>query len=317
MAQVGESMSILDKEIELQELVAKIENMNDDISIDELNSKIDEIKTKLYKNLTEWDKVMLARHPKRPTSLDYVDYVFDEFMEFHGDKLFYDDGAIVGGIATLDGLPVTFIGQQKGRDTKENIERNFGMPYPEGYRKALRLMKQAEKFGRPIITFIDTAGANPGLGAEERGQGEAIARNLMEMSTLKVPVVAIVIGEGGSGGALALGVANKVFMLENSVYSILSPEGYATILWKDASRASEAAEIMRLSAKALKDFGIIDGIIPEGDAPAHVNFEHTAKNMRKFIRHSINELKQLTGKELADERYKKYRKIGEFKRYGK
>ncbi len=310
-------MSILDKEIELQELTAKIKNMKDEISITALNSKIDEIKSNLYRNLTEWDKVLLARHPKRPTSLDYVEYIFDDFMEFHGDKLFYDDGAIVGGIATVDGIPITFIGQQKGRDTEENIKRNFGMPYPEGYRKALRLMKQADKFNRPIVTFIDTAGANPGLGAEERGQGEAIARNLMEMSTLKVPIIAIVIGEGGSGGALALGVANKVFMLENSVYSILSPEGYATILWKDSSRASEAAEIMKLSAGALKDFGIIEDIIPEGDAPAHINFEQTADNMKSYIKNSISELKQLSGKDLINERYDKFRKIGEFKRYGK
>ncbi len=317
MAQVGESVSILEKEIELQELTAKVENMDDSGSVDALSSKIGEIKASLYKNLTEWDKVLLARHPRRPTSLDYIDYIFDEFMEFHGDKLFYDDGAIVGGIATLDRIPVTFIGQQKGRDTMENIDRNFGMPHPEGYRKALRLMKQAEKFNRPIVTFIDTAGANPGFGAEERGQGEAIARNLLEMSTLKVPVIAIVIGEGGSGGALALGVANRVFMLENSVYSILSPEGYATILWKDASKASEAAEVMKLSASALKEFGIIDDIIPEGEAPAHINFEQTADNMKKYIRKALREMKSLSGKDLADERYMKYRKMGEFKRFGK
>ncbi len=310
-------MSILDKEIEIQELTAKIENMNDKSAIEALNGQIGEIKSNLYKNLTEWDKVLLARHPKRPTSLDYVELIFDEFMEFHGDKLFYDDLAIVGGIATLDGYPVTFIGQQKGRDTKENIERNFGMPHPEGYRKSLRLMKQAEKFKRPIITFIDTAGANPGLGAEERGQGEAIARNLMEMSTLKVPVIAIVIGEGGSGGALALAVANRVCMLENSVYSILSPEGYATILWKDSTKASEAAAIMKLSAGALKEFGIIDDVISEGDAPAHINIEQTAVNMKNYIVKSLNELKLLSGKDLADERYDKYRKIGDFKRYGK
>ncbi len=310
-------MSILDREIALQELAMKIDNMHDENAINALNGKIKEIKSNLYNNLTEWDKVLLARHPKRPTSLDYIEYIFDDFMEFHGDKLFYDDGAIVGGIATLDGVPITFVGQQKGRDTEENIKRNFGMPYPEGYRKALRLMKQADKFNRPIVTFIDTAGANPGLGAEERGQGEAIARNLMEMSTLKVPVVAIVIGEGGSGGALALGVANRVYMLENSVYSILSPEGYATILWKDASKASEAAEIMKLSASSLREFGIIEGIIPEGEAPAHINFEQTADNMKLFIKNAINELKQISGKDLVNERYEKFRKIGEFKRYGK
>ncbi len=310
-------MSILDKEIELQELTERIKNLHDENSINVLNDKINEIKSDLYNNLTEWDKVLLARHPKRPTSLDYADYIFDDFLEFHGDKLFYDDGAIVGGIATIDDIPVTFVSQQKGRDTDENIKRNFGMPYPEGYRKALRLMKQADKFNRPIITFIDTAGANPGLGAEERGQGEAIARNLMEMSTFKVPIIAIVIGEGGSGGALALGVANKVYMLENSVYSILSPEGYSTILWKDASKASEAAEIMKLSASALKEFGIIDGIIPEGDAPAHINFEQTANNMKSFIKDAINELKQLSSKDIVNERYEKFRKIGEFKRYGK
>ena len=212
-----------------------------------------------------WDRVCLARLSSRPTTLDYIESIFEDFIELHGDRAFGDDKAIIGGIAKLNGTPVTVIGQQKGRTTKMKIERNFGMANPEGYRKALRLMKQAEKFRRPIITFIDTPGAFCGIGAEERGEAESIARNLMEMSNLKVPVIAIVIGEGSSGGALGIGVGNKVFMLENAVYSILSPEGFSTILWKDSSRAKEAADIMKITAQDLYEMKIIDGIINEAD----------------------------------------------------
>ena len=211
--------------------------------------------------ITAWDRVTLAREIERPKALDYIENIFDDFMELHGDRNFGDDKSIIGGIAYLDAMPVTIIGEQKGKNARENIERNFGMPNPEGYRKALRLMKQAEKFGRPIITFIDTPGAYPGIGAEERGQGEAIARNMLEMSQLKVPIICIVIGEGSSGGALAIAVGDRIIMLENAVYSILSPEGFASILYKDASKAKEAAENMKITAKDLKNLNIIDKII--------------------------------------------------------
>ena len=223
--------------------------------------------------LTAWDRVNLARKTDRPTALDYIDNIFDEFMELHGDRNFSDDKSIVCGIATLQGNNYTIVAEQKGRNTKENIERNFGMPNPEAYRKSLRFMKQAEKFKRPIITFIDTKGAYPGIGAEERGQGEAIAKNMMEMANLKVPIIAIVIGEGSSGGALAIGVGDKVLMLENAIYSILSPEGYASILWKDGSKAKEAAEMMKITAKDLKDLKIIDKIIKEPEGGAGENIE--------------------------------------------
>lgn len=215
---------------------------------------------------TAWDRVILARRADRPKALDYINSIFEDFIELHGDRNFADDKAIVGGIATFEGRPVTVIGEQKGKKAKENLERNFGMPNPEGYRKALRLMKQAEKFNRPIITFIDTPGAYPGMGAEERGQGEAIAKNMYEMSKLRVPIICIVIGEGSSGGALAIAVGDRIVMLENAIYSILSPEGFASILYKDASKAKEAAEDMKATAEDLKKFGIIDKIIkePEG-----------------------------------------------------
>ena len=223
--------------------------------------------------ITAWDKVTLAREQGRPKALDYINNIFKEFVELHGDRYFGDDKSIVGGIALLEKIPVTVIGEQKGKNVRENMERNFGMPEPEGYRKALRLMKQAEKFKRPIITFIDTPGAYPGMGAEERGQGEAIAKNLMEMSKLKVPIICIVIGEGSSGGALAIGVGDKIVMIENAVYSILSPEGFASILYKDSGKAKEAAENMKLTAKDLKKLGIIDKIIEEPENGAQNDFE--------------------------------------------
>ena len=215
------------------------------------------------KEISAWEKVEIARNPKRKTSLEYIEKIFDEFIELHGDRNFKDDKAIICGLAKIDNIPFTIIAEQKGRTTKENIERNFGMPNPESYRKAIRFMKQAEKFKRPVITFIDTKGAYPGIEAEERGQGEAIAKSMFEMARLKVPVISIVIGEGSSGGALAIGVANKVFMLENAIYSILSPEGYSSILWKDPSRYKEAAEKMKLTAKDLYELNVIDKIIPE------------------------------------------------------
>ena len=257
--------------------------------------------------ITAWDKVTLARELGRPKAIDYINNIFQEFVELHGDRYFGDDKSIVGGIALLEKIPVTVIGEQKGKNVRENMERNFGMPEPEGYRKALRLMKQAEKFKRPIITFIDTPGAYPGMGAEERGQGEAIAKNLMEMSKLKVPIICIVIGEGSSGGALAIGVGDKIVMLENAVYSILSPEGFASILYKDSSKAKEAAENMKLTAKDLKKLGIIDKIIEEPENGAQNDFETICENMKEYLLKEIKKLEKLTERELVEQRYKKFR----------
>ena len=257
--------------------------------------------------ITAWEKVQLARQLERPKALDYINNLFDEFIELHGDRNFADDKSIIGGIATLDGKPVTVIGEQKGKNSKENLERNFGMPNPEGYRKALRLMKQAEKFNRPIITFIDTPGAYPGMGAEERGQGEAIAKNMYEMSKLEVPIICIVIGEGSSGGALAIAVGDRIVMLENAIYSILSPEGFASILYKDSSKAKEAAEDMKATAKDLKSFGVIDKIIKEPEGGAGEDFETVAKNIKSYIKKNIKELNKLTKKQLVEKRYEKFR----------
>lgn len=259
--------------------------------------------------ITAWDKVLLARLSDRPKTIDYIQNIFDDFMELHGDRLFSDDKSIVGGIAKIDEYIVTVIGQQKGKTTKENMERNFGMTNPEGYRKALRLMKQAEKFKRPIITFIDTPGAYPGIGAEERGQGEAIAKNMMEMSKLKVPIICIVIGEGSSGGALALCVGDRIFMLENAVYSILSPEGFASILYKDSSKNKEAAEKMKITADDLKKFGVIDTIIKEPKGGAQNDIKKVSDNIKKEILKELNLLKEQNVNKLIEERYNKFRKI--------
>ena len=259
-------------------------------------------------NITAWDRVELARKLERPKACDYIKNIFDDFIELHGDRNFADDKAIVGGIATIDGIAVTVIGEQKGKNAKENIERNFGMPSPEGYRKALRLMKQAEKFKRPIITFIDTPGAYPGIGAEERGQGEAIAQNIMEMSKLKVPIICIVIGEGSSGGALAIGVGDKIVMLENAIYSILSPEGFASILYKDASKAKEAAQNMKITAQDLKELGLIDDIIKEPKGGVQEDIEKVIKDLRKYIIKNVKQLQKLTKEELIEQRYQKFRK---------
>ena len=245
-----------------------------------------------------------ARDQGRLTTLEYAELIFDDFMELHGDRHFADDGAVVGGIARLDGRPVTVIGIQKGKNLQENLKRNFGQPNPEGYRKALRLMKQAEKFGRPVVTFINTAGAYPGVGAEERGQGEAIARNLLEMSDLKVPIIAIIIGEGGSGGALALAVADKVWMLENSIYAVLSPEGFASILWKDGSRAMEAAELMKITSHELLDMGVVDKVIPE----AGLSNQDLLYAVKQEIVAELANLSQLPLEQLLEARYQRFRK---------
>ncbi|KGG80733.1 acetyl-CoA carboxylase subunit alpha [Caloranaerobacter azorensis H53214] len=302
--------------IELENKVKELEKFSEEHDVD-LSKEIDILKTKLetmkkqvYKDLTPWQKVKIARLPERPTSIDYIKKIIPNFIELHGDRLYGDDKAIIGGIGTIGSIPVTVIGHQKGKDLKENIKRNFGMPHPEGYRKALRLMKQAEKFNRPIITFIDTPGAYCGIGAEERGQGEAIATNLIEMSKLKVPIIIIVIGEGGSGGALALGVGDRVCMLEHSVYSVISPEGLASILWKDANLAQKAANIMKLTSKDLLEFRVIDKIIEEPLGGAHKDIDFVAERIKEYILSEIPKLMKLDKNELLDLRYDKIRKIG-------
>lgn len=278
--------------------------------IDMLEASLKRETTKVYTNLKPWDRVQIARLPERPTTLDYIPYIFDSFIELHGDRSFRDDPAMIGGIGYLDGKSVTVIGQQRGKDTKDNIYRNFGMAHPEGYRKALRLMKQAEKFNRPIFTFIDTKGAYPGKAAEERGQSESIAKNLMEMASLTVPVIAVVIGEGGSGGALGIGISNRVLMLENSTYSVISPEGAAALLWKDSNLAQIAAETMKITALDLLDLGIIDEVINEPLGGAQKDEKAQALSIKKMFLKHLNELNQLTPEELANDRFEKFRKIG-------
>ncbi|MCC3681881.1 acetyl-CoA carboxylase carboxyltransferase subunit alpha [Staphylococcus epidermidis] len=278
--------------------------------IDMLEASLKRETTKVYTNLKPCDRVQIARLPERPTTLDYIPYIFDSFIELHGDRSFRDDPAMIGGIGYLDGKSVTVIGQQRGKDTKDNIYRNFGMAHPEGYRKALRLMKQAEKFNRPIFTFIEPKGAYPGKAAEERGQSESIAKNLMEMASLTVPVIAVVIGEGGSGGALGIGISNRVLMLENSTYSVISPEGAAALLWKDSNLAQIAAETMKITAHDLLDLGIIDEVINEPLGGAQKDEEAQALSIKKMFLKHLNELKQLTPEELANDRFEKFRKIG-------
>lgn len=266
----------------------------------------------LIRTADAWNKVKIARDPNRPNAKFYINEIFDEFIELHGDRNFGDDKAIIGGIALLNNLSFTVIGICKGENTKENIKRNFGMPHPEGYRKALRLMKQAEKFNRPIICFVDTPGAYCGVGAEERGQGQAIAQNLMEMSRLKTPIISIITGEGGSGGALGLSVSDKVYMLKNSIYSILSPEGFATILWKDSSRTKEAAEVMKITALDLLSLGIIDNIIDEPIEGAHTNPSLVSDNIKRLINSDLNNLIDIKKQDLLQKRYNKFRQMGNF-----
>lgn len=264
------------------------------------------------KNLTAWDRVSLARNPKRPTALDYIEIIFDDFLELHGDRLYSDDGAMVCGLASIGKQNFTIIAEQKGRNTKENIKRNFGMPNPESYRKAIRLMKQAEKFNRPIVTFIDTKGAYPGIEAEQRGQGEAIAKSMMEMANLKTPIICIVIGEGSSGGALAIGVGDEIVMLENAVYSVLSPEGFSSILWKDGKRFKEAAEKMKMTAQDLKKLKVIDRIIDEPEDGAQKDVQGVAESMKKIIVSTTKKLAKKSKEELVQDRYQKFRNMGEY-----
>ncbi|WP_121639479.1 acetyl-CoA carboxylase carboxyl transferase subunit alpha [Virgibacillus sp. Bac330] len=304
--------------VNLKEKIAELKRFTSDSDIDlteeirTLEKRLAVLEEDIYGNLQPWDRVQLARHPERPTTLDYIEQLFTDFIEFHGDRSFGDDAAIVTGLAFYKEKPVTVIGHQRGKDTKENIRRNFGMPHPEGYRKALRHMKQAEKFSRPIICFIDTKGAYPGKAAEERGQSEAIARNLIEMAGLTVPVICVVIGEGGSGGALGLGVGDEILMLENSTYSVISPEGAASILWKDASYAQQAAESMQITAYDLKKLGLIDQIIPEPKGGAHRDLNQQASYLNEVIDHSLRTLEKYSIEELLEKRWEKYKKMGSY-----
>ncbi|CAH0524959.1 acetyl-CoA carboxylase carboxyl transferase subunit alpha [Vibrio hippocampi] len=316
------SLNFLEFEKPIAELEAKIEALRDvtrhggdsaidlDKEIAQLEKKSLELKKKIFSDLGAWQVAQLARHPQRPYTLDYVENVFTEFDELAGDRAFADDKAIVGGIARLDGRPVMIIGHQKGRETKEKVKRNFGMPKPEGYRKALRLMEMAERFKMPIITFIDTAGAYPGVGAEERGQSEAIAKNLKVMSGLKVPVIVNVVGEGGSGGALAIGVGDYVNMLQYSTYSVISPEGCASILWRDSDKASQAAEAMGLVAPRLKELELIDEIIEEPLGGAHRDPVQMAENMKATLLRQLDELDQLEEEALLERRYQRLMSYG-------
>ena len=279
-----------------------------------LQAELTKLADEIYGNLSPWQKTLVARHPLRPYTLDFIAYLFEEWTEIHGDRKFSDDPAIVAGFARFRGTPCAIIGHQKGRNTKEKIVRNFGQPRPEGFRKALRVMKLAEKFNLPIFTFVDTQGAYPGLGAEERGQAEAIAVNLREMSMLSVPVIVIVIGEGGSGGALALGVGDRVYMLEHAVYSVISPEGCAAILWKNPSAASEAAEAMKITATDLKRLNIIDDIVPEPNGGAHADPAKAAELLVPYLEKALKELQKLKPAALPEERYKKFRKMGVFEK---
>ncbi len=304
-------LDIEEKIIELKEF-SKSKGIDLSGEIEKLKKEYEKKMEEIYKELTPWKRVQVARHPERPYTLDYIEELCDDFVELHGDRLCSDDPAIVAGLGKIDGVKVMIIGHQKGREVEEKIYRNFGMANPEGYRKALRLMKMAERFNIPIVTLIDTPGAYPGLEAEKHGQGEAIARNLLEMAGIKVPIVATVIGEGGSGGALALGVADKVYMFENSVYSVISPEGCAAILFKDASKAPEAAENLKIVADSLLDLEIIDGIIKEPLGGAHRDPKCSAINLKEQILRSISELNELSVDVLLTNRYNKFRSMGRF-----
>lgn len=304
--------------VNLREKIDELKKITKDSEID-LTSEIKTLEKRLaileddiYGNLEPWDRVQVARHQQRPTTLDYIEHLFENFIEFHGDRYYGDDAAIVSGIATYKDQPITVIGHQRGKDTKENIRRNFGMPHPEGYRKALRHMHLAEKFNRPIICFIDTKGAYPGKAAEERGQSEAIANNLKEMAGLTVPIICIVIGEGGSGGALAISVGDHIHMLENATYSVISPEGAAALLWKDAAMAKQAAERLKITSYDLKELGILDDIIPEPKGGAHRDLKEQVTNINQVIERSLYELEQKTTEELLEDRWQKYKKIGSY-----
>ncbi|MFA8437838.1 acetyl-CoA carboxylase carboxyl transferase subunit alpha [Pueribacillus sp. YX66] len=314
MAELEFERPINDLKNKISELKAFMDEKKIDLSseLKHLEERLEKLESDTYENIQPWHRVQIARFQERPTTLDYIEHLFTDFIELHGDRLYGDDAAIVGGIAKYKGKPVTVIGHQRGKDTKENIRRNFGMPHPEGYRKALRLMQQAEKFNRPIITFIDTKGAYPGKAAEERGQSEAIAKNLLEMAGLTVPIVCIVIGEGGSGGALALGVADRIYMLENSTYSVISPEGAAALLWKDSTQAKRAAETMKITAPDLVKLGVVNDLIQEVRGGAHRDPKLQAKYIDDVLEKALNELCKRSKDELVQQRYEKYREIGTY-----
>ena len=305
--------------IELEKKIAEMraysveENVELADEIKRLESRLQKLMQETYSKLSRWQRVLLARHPDRPYTLDYVERIFTDFVELHGDRLFSDDPALVGGLGKLDGRPVMVLGQQKGRTTKEKLYRNFGMMNPEGYRKAIRLMNLAAKFRRPVVVFVDTPGAYPGLGAEERGQGEAIARNLFEMSHLPIPILIVIIGEGASGGALGIGVGDRVLMMENGWYSVISPEGCAAILWRDSGKANVAAEALKLTATDLIELGVIDEVIPEPIGGAHRDVDGAAKILKERIVQHLNELSSYTAEELIKNRVEKYGRMGFFK----
>jgi len=301
--------------LELETRIAELQALDDPAQREEigkLEERLQRLRQKVFSSLTAWQTTQLARHPRRPHTRDFCKLLFEDFLELHGDRLFGDDPAIVAGLARFEDQSVVVIGHQKGRETREKITRNFGMPHPEGYRKALRLMQLADKFRKPIITFIDTPGAYPGIGAEERGQAEAIARNLREMSALRVPIVAVVTGEGGSGGALAIGVGNRVLMLRYAVYSVISPEGCAAILWGDAAKAAEAAEIMKITATDLQKLGVIDEVVPEPVGGAHRDWDVTALNLKAVLADHLRSLRGKTEDALVNERHERFRRIGAF-----
>src|SRR5699024_5242480 len=302
--------------IERRGKIEELEKFTEEKSIDDRDEikKLDERARRLERevngNLTTWQKVQIARHTSRTTTADYIKHIFTDFMELHGDRLYGDDPAIIGGIAKLDGRPVTVIGHERGKDTKDKIARNFGLPHPEGYRKALRLMQQAEKLRRPIICFVDTQGAHPGVEAEERGQSEAIARNLREMAGFRVPIVCVVTGEGGSGGALAISVGNRLLMLEHAYYSVISPEGAAAILWRDAAKAQEAAEALKISAQDLETLGVVDQVIPEPKGGAHKDPQFQAERIKDAITNTLKPLLMMDGEQLVQDRHQKFSQIG-------
>jgi acetyl-CoA carboxylase carboxyl transferase subunit alpha len=300
--------------LELENRIAALQASEDPAKsgreVARLQERLARLRRQTYGSLTAWQRTQLARHPRRPRTLEYIGRLIEDFIELHGDRLYGDDRAIVGGLGRFEDEPVVVIGHQKGRDTRENLARNFGMPHPEGYRKALRVMELAAKFRKPILTFIDTPGAYPGVGAEERGQAEAIARNLRVMAGLETPIVAVVIGEGGSGGALAIGVANRVLMLEYAIYSVISPEGCAAILWGDRARAAEASKLLRLTAPDLERLGVIDAVVPEPLGGAHRDWDAAAANVRLALREHLHALRARTVEDLTRERYEKFRAMG-------
>ena len=302
----------LEKQLITLNKVSKESKVDVKSEVAAIEKKIEKTKAEIYSDLSAWQRVQLSRHPKRPYSLDYIERVFTDFEELHGDRRFGEDAAIVGGPAFIDGKPVMVIGQQKGRNTKDNLLRNFGCPHPEGYRKAMRLMEMAEKFDMPIVTLVDTPGAYPGIGAEERHVAEAIAVNIRDMSALKVPIITIVIGEGGSGGALGIAVADEVMIMENGYYSVISPEGCAAILWKDRAEAPKAAEALKFSPTHLENFGVVDRILPEPRGGAHRDHDAAAATMKAAILESLKKLEKKSVKKLLDDRYEKFRNLGQF-----